>query len=141
MSRMLWVAAGLAATIAVVFGGLYALPDSEEEPVGGGGKAVAFDQALADKGEQVATSNGCTACHSTDGAKGVGPTWKGTWGTQAELDGGETVPVDEVFVKTAIIDPAAQVRSGFGAGMQSYEGKLTDEDIKAFAEYMKSLSG
>ena len=140
MSRMLWVAAGLAAAVAVVFGGIYALPDSKEEPVGGGGKAVAFDKALADKGKDVAASNGCTSCHSIDGSKSVGPSWKGTFGTQADI-GGKQVPVDAAFITTAIEDPNAQVRSGFGAGMPSFKGKLSDEEIAAFVEYMKSLSG
>jgi cytochrome c oxidase subunit 2 len=75
-----------------------------------------------------------------DGSKSVGPTWKGTWGTTVDL-GGEQVKVDETFVKTAIVDPNAQVRDGFGPSMPTYEGKLSDDDIAAVTEYMKSLSG
>ncbi len=139
MSRMLWVATGLAAVVALVFGTLYALPDSTSTPEGGG-KAVAFDKALADKGKSVSTSNGCTSCHTLDGSKGVGPTWKGTYGTQADI-GGKQVPVDAAFIETAIVDPNAQVRSGYGPSMPSYKGKLSEEDIAAVVEYMKSLGG
>lgn len=140
MSRMLWVASGLAVLVAVAFGTLYALPDETSTPAEGGGKAVAFDQALADQGKKVSASNGCTSCHSIDGAKSVGPTWKGTFGTEADV-GGKQVPVDAAFIEKAIVDPNAEVRSGYGPSMPSFEGKLSDEEIAAIVEYMKSLSG
>lgn len=136
---MLWVATGLAVLIAAVFGTLYALPDSTSTPAGGG-KAVAFDKALADKGKDVVAANGCTSCHSIDGSKGVGPSWKGTFGTPADI-GGKQVPVDAAFIEKAIVDPNAEVRSGFGPSMPSFEGKLSGEDIAAVVEYIKSLSG
>jgi cytochrome c oxidase subunit 2 len=137
---MMGVAGGVAVAVALLFGGLYLWPDEEAAPVASGGKAVAFDQALADQGKSVATSNGCLSCHTVDGSKSVGPSWQGTWGTPVDL-GGEQATVDEAFVTAAILDPNAQVRSGFGPSMPSYEGKLSDEDVKAVVEYMKSLSG
>lgn len=137
---MLWVASGLAVLVALVFGTLYALPDSTSTPSEGGGKAVAFDKALADQGKKVSASNGCTSCHSLDGSKSVGPTWKGTFGTQADI-GGKQVPVDAAFIEKAIVDPNAEVRSGYGPSMPSYEGKLSDEEIAAVVEHIKSLSG
>lgn len=137
---MLWVAMGLAVLVAAVFGTLYALPDSTTAPAEGGGKAVAFDKALADQGKEIAASNGCTSCHSLDGSKSVGPTWKGTFGTQADI-GGKEVPVDAAFIAKAIEDPNAEVRSGYGPSMPSFEGKLSDEEITAIVEYIKSLSG
>lgn len=140
---MLGVAAGLAAVMAVVLGTLYLIPESTTTPAPAGGAAatpVAFDKALADRGKQVAASNGCTSCHSLDGSKGVGPSWKGVFGTDADVAGAK-VPVDEKFIETAILDPNAQVRSGFGPSMPSYKGKLSAEDVTAIVEYMKSLNG
>ena len=88
----------------------------------------------------LSTEEFCTSCHSIDGAKSVGPTWKGTFGTEADV-GGKQVPVDAAFIEKAIVDPNAEVRSGYGPSMPSFEGKLSDEEIAAIVEYMKSLSG
>jgi len=137
---MLWVAAGLAVVVAVVFGAIYAMPSKKETPAAGG-KAVAFDQALADKGKSISSSNGCASCHSVDGTKGAGPSWKGTYGTQIDIGGGKRVAMNAAYIKTAIIDPNAQVVAGFGPSMPSFKGKLSDGDIAAVVEYIKSLSG
>jgi len=137
---MLWVATGLALVVAVVFGAIYAMPSKKQAPAAGG-KAVAFDKALADKGKQIANSNGCSSCHSVDGATGAGPTWKGTYGTQVDIGGGKKVPMNAAYIKTSIDDPNAQVAAGFGPSMPSFKGKLSDSDIAAVVEYIKSLSG
>ncbi|MBT5483171.1 MAG: hypothetical protein HOK55_00445, partial [Gammaproteobacteria bacterium] len=36
-----------------------------------------LDNALAERGLELAKSNGCVACHSLDGGVGIGPTWLG----------------------------------------------------------------
>ena len=136
----MWVAGSLAVVVAAIFGALYLKPESTSTPSGAGAKPVRFDKALADQGKQVAGSNGCTSCHTTDGSKSVGPSWKGIYGTEADI-GGEKVKVNAKFIETAIVDPNAQVRSGFGPSMPSFEGKLSDEQIKAVVEYIKSLNG
>ncbi len=136
----MWVAGGLAVVIALIFGALYLKPESKTTPSGNGAKPVRFDKALADQGEQVASSNGCSSCHTTDGSKSVGPTWKDTFGTQVELSDGQKVKVDAKYIEAATFDPNAEVREGFGPSMPSYEGKLSDEDVEAIVEYIKSLN-
>ena len=56
---------------------------------------------------------GCVACHSLDGAPGVGPTWQGLYGRQEELEDGGTVTVDDPYITTSIIDPNAQITAGY----------------------------
>lgn len=141
MSRMGWIAGGLAIVIAVVFGGLYLLPDSTDTPSADEvAQPVAFDQALAGKGEELTASNGCTSCHSIDGSDGVGPSWKGIYNTQVDIGTGK-VKVDAAYIKTSIVDPNAEVSSGYGPSMPSYDGKLSDDEIEAIVEYIKSLNG
>jgi cytochrome c oxidase subunit 2 len=136
-----WIAGGLAVVIAVVFGGLYLLPDSTSTPSGSeGAEPVAFDQALAGQGKDVAASNGCTSCHSIDGSDGVGPSWKGIYGTEVDIGTGK-VKVNAAYIETAIVDPNAEVNAGYGPSMPSFEGKLSDEEITAIVEYIKSLNG
>lgn len=141
MTRMMWVASGLAGAFAVLFVALYFGTGGKDSGDGGGGAAVKFDQKLADEGKQLSESNGCTSCHSVTGASGAGPTWKGIYGSEAELDNGQKVKVDDKFLTEAILNPPAQVRKGFGPSMPSYQGKLSDSDAKAIVEYIKSLNG
>lgn len=143
MNRVTWIAGGLLVGLAAVFAAGWFGGGSAETTGGAGGAAanVKVDQALADQGESVASAQGCTACHSIDGSTSVGPTWSASYGTEIEIDGGQTVKVDAAYLKESILDPAAQVHAGFAASMSSYEGKVSDQDIAALVEYIKSLSG
>jgi len=87
---------------------------------------------------------GCLACHSSDGSKIVGPTYLNLFGSQQVVirNGVEvTVTVDEAYIKQMILNPAFQVVKGYPKGlMQSYNGKISDEDISKIIEYLKSLN-
>jgi len=87
---------------------------------------------------------GCLACHSSDGSKIVGPTYLNLFGSQQVVirNGVEvTVTVDEAYIKQMIVNPAFQVVKGYPKGlMQSYNGKISDEDISKIIEYLKSLN-
>lgn len=145
MNRMTWIATALAAGFAVVVAVAWFTPSedsSTQAPAGGGGGAgLKVDDALAAQGEQTAAAQGCTACHSIDGSDGAGPTWSGLYGSETELEGGETVTADDAYLKAAILDPGAQVVAGFGANMPSYEGKVSEEEVAGMIEYIKSLGG
>jgi cytochrome c2 len=87
---------------------------------------------------------GCTACHSVDGttAGKVGPSWKGLFGAQREFKAGEPVVADEAYLHESILDPTAKVVQGFeknDAGMPSYAGVLTEQQIQALILYIKTL--
>jgi len=56
-------------------------------------------------GEKMYTKNACVTCHSLDGSKRTGPTFKGIWGTDVTLSDGTTVVVDENYVRSSILDP------------------------------------
>jgi mono/diheme cytochrome c family protein len=98
----------------------------------------ALDEALAGEGEQIASAQGCTACHSIDGSDGIGPTWLGVYDSEIELDGGEVVTADGAYLEEGIVDPNARVRAGFGPSMPPFD--LSDEELVALLEYFKSLS-
>ena len=109
---------------------------------------VAASAAEADSpaatGRKVMQNIGCFACHTIDGTKLVGPSFKGIWGeTQTVTTGREKreVTVDEDYIRKSIFDPNADVVEGFAKGlMVSYEGQLSDEDVDNIIEYLKTLS-
>ncbi len=95
----------------------------------------------AELGAKLAETNGCVACHSIDGSKGIGPTWQGLYKSQVTLESGETVTANEQYLHTAIVEPDAQVHAGFPAGVmpQNYAERLNEEEISALVEYIKTL--
>ncbi len=60
---------------------------------------------------------GCIACHSLDGAPGVGPTWQGLYGREEQLTDGSTVTVDDTYIRDSILDPNKQVTAGFNPNL------------------------
>ncbi len=94
-------------------------------------------------GKRIMQNIGCFACHSVDGSRLVGPSFKGIWGEQQTVvTDGETrqVTVDEEYIRRSVYSPNADVVDGFPKGlMVSYQGQLSDDDIHNIVEYLKTL--
>jgi cytochrome c oxidase subunit 2 len=97
----------------------------------GAGEVAAIDPT--------ARALGCTSCHSVDGSRREGPTWKGLWGSEVTLTDGSRVVADEAYVRRAIEDPAAQVRQGFAPSMPTLE--VTEDQLDALVAAIRSLEG
>ena len=95
-------------------------------------------------GKRIMQNIGCFACHSLDGTKLVGPSFKGIWGAEHTVitDGEERqVLVDEEYIRKSIYDPNADVVDGYNKGlMLSYQDQLSDEDIDNIIEYLKTVN-
>jgi len=95
-------------------------------------------------GRRIMQNIGCFACHSLDGSRLVGPSFKGIWGEEITVvtDGDERqVTVDEEYIRRSIYEPNADVVDGFNKGlMLSYEGQLSEEDVNNIIEYLKTVN-
>ncbi len=103
------------------------------------GKAGAAGETL--DGKKIATEKGCLGCHSLDGSRGVGPTFKGLFASQVTVvKEGKTVTVtaDEAFLKESIRQPAATIVEGFPPIMPG-NPDMTDEQISALIGFIKSV--
>lgn len=101
----------------------------------GGGNMVAAGQHLS-------TTKGCIACHSSDGSALIGPSFKGLFGkTEIVITAGveREITVDEEYLRTSILKPADDLVKGFQPLMPSQEGLVTDDEINAIIDYIKSL--
>jgi len=94
----------------------------------------------AERGEQIYANSGCNACHSLDGSKLVGPTFKGLIGGESELEDGEIITADENYVRESILEPQGKTVKGYPPVMPSFKGILSDNDISALIAYMKTLN-
>ena len=106
-------------------------------------EAAAVDTPAA-TGRRIMQNIGCFACHTIDGTKLVGPSYKGIWGEeQTVVTGGQErqIVVDEEYIRRSIYEPNADVVEGYQRGlMTSYQGQLSDEDIGHIIEYLKTLN-
>ncbi len=100
-------------------------------------------ESPAATGKRIMQNIGCFACHSVDGSRLVGPSFKGIWGeTQTVVTDGTTrqITVDEEYIHRSIYEPNADVVQGFTKGlMVSYQGQLSDDDVSNIIEYLKTL--
>ncbi len=105
--------------------------------------ATAAVETPAASGKRIMQNIGCLACHTIDGNKLVGPSFKGIYGHEVTVKtGGETrtVTVDDEYLKKSIFDPNADIVEGYNKGlMQSYQGQLSDDDVALIIEYLKTL--
>ena len=103
-------------------------------PAGGGAGA---------RGEELFSSDGCSACHSLNGTKGVGPTVKGLAGSRVELSDGSTVTADDTYLAKSITDPDAQIVVGYQkgvmtAGVSSFGLNSKPDDVDALVAFIKT---
>jgi cytochrome c oxidase subunit II len=96
--------------------------------------------ALPD-GAKLAKEKGCLACHSLDGSKGIGPTFKGLYNSRVMVtQNGRTLSVtaDDAYLRESILTPAAKVVEGFQPVMPPFPD-LTKEEVTALVEFIEGI--
>jgi len=105
--------------------------------------ALPVKKADTNLGYKTLEKNGCLACHSIDGSKLVGPSFKGLYGSSVEVSTDGTVHkvvADSMYVKSSILEPDKDIVSGYPKGvMKSYKGLISDKEIELVNEYLKNL--
>ncbi|AMV73319.1 cytochrome c oxidase subunit II [Desulfuromonas carbonis] len=92
-------------------------------------------------GRKLAAKLGCAGCHSTDGSRRVGPTFKGIFGRPVEVKtAGEerTVTADAAYLKRSIKDPQADLVDDYPPVMPPFPN-LSEEELQALVDYLRSL--
>lgn len=99
------------------------------------------DVDLVKRGAKLARRSGCATCHSLDGSRRPGPTWKGLYGQKRALANGQEVVADEAYLRRAIVNPDAEIAQGFPKGMmpKDFTRKLSEEKLRAIIALIKSV--
>lgn len=92
----------------------------------------------AQKGEKLYKTQACFTCHSNDGSKIVGPTFKGLYGITHSVSGKPVVANDE-YIHESIVNPLAKIVDGYPPAMPTYQGRISEEEISQIIEYIKTL--
>lgn len=93
-------------------------------------------------GSVLVKTKGCIGCHSLDGTKIVGPSFKGIYGKKAVVitEGKERqVIMDEEYLRRSILTPGADIVKGYPPIMPPQKGALSSSEIQAIIEYIKTL--
>jgi len=98
------------------------------------------DHKAWENGERLFKLN-CAGCHNINGVAATGPALNAIWGSEESLIDGTKVKVDENYVSESIKYPNAKVVAGYGpvSKMQTFEGKLSNQDIDYLIAYFKHL--
>lgn len=105
-----------------------------------------FDAWYAGEGEKgglgltLLESRGCLGCHSMDGSKKIGPTFKGLYGSQVTVvtSGKErTITRDEEYLRRSILEPGADIVKGYQNIMPPLP--VTKEELDGIIQYLKTL--
>jgi cytochrome c oxidase subunit 2 len=99
----------------------------------------AAEGSLASTGEKLFSDLACNTCHRPD-SRGRGPVLAGVFGHPVQLQDGTLVTADESYVRESIMQPAAKVTAGFQPVMPAFQGLISEEQVLALIEYIKSLS-
>jgi cytochrome c oxidase subunit II len=92
-------------------------------------------------GQQLYQTLGCASCHGAEGEGGRGPTLIGIFGKDAQLQTGQSVRVDEGYIRESILNPQAKLVVGFGPIMPTFQGQVSEDQLVQLLAYIKSLHG
>jgi cytochrome c oxidase subunit II len=95
-------------------------------------------ESLPAAGETLFTRLACNTCHKVDGT-GRGPSLVGKFAKPEKLASGETVVVDESYVRESILTPQAKIVSGYPPIMPTFKGLVTEDQLLQLVAYIKSL--
>ncbi len=105
---------------------------SEEAP------ATAPDSGDQVSGERTFRELGCSGCH--DGVVGdIAPSLQGVFGKEVQLESGERVVADEAYVRESILSPGARIVAGYQPVMPDFGSQISDRELDALVEYIRSL--
>jgi len=92
---------------------------------------------LAQRGFDLYRQYGCSGCHEP-GSAVRSPPLENLLGRPVPLADGRTVVADESYLRDSIVMADRDVVAGFAAAMPSFRGQISEEDIQAIVEYLRS---
>ena len=107
----------------------------QEGPKGRTGK-------VEEGGAELLQKKGCLACHSTDGTRKIGPTFKGLFGSKIMvLTAGKEheIIADEEYLRRSVMEPQADIVKGFPPVMPPQKDSVSQEELSSIIEYIKGL--
>ena len=105
---------------------------------------LATQGSPVERGRTLYQADGCDGCHSLDGSRLSGPSWKGLAGSRVRLSDGRTVTADVAYLARHIVEPDAFTVQGYPGEVmaQSIQGldlKQKPADVAALVAFIDSV--
>jgi cytochrome c oxidase subunit 2 len=62
------------------------------------------------------------------------------YGSRVKLSNGQTVIVDDAYIRDSILKPSARIVAGYGPIMPTFQGQLNEEQVLQLCAYIRSLA-
>jgi cytochrome c oxidase subunit 2 len=105
-----------------------------------GGGMQAVQPGIAARGFEQYRRYGCSGCHEARSSVHA-PDLHGLLGRTVHLQDGRTLIADEAYIRDSILLPKKDVVAGFEPIMPSFAGQISEEDLLAIIEYIRSTGG
>lgn len=96
------------------------------------------DGSLVELGREIFEKKQCVSCHSKEGRA---PSLIGVYGHEQFFEDGTSAKADDNYLLESIVRPSAKIVRGYPDIMPSFQGQLTDREVRGLVEYIKTLSG
>jgi cytochrome c oxidase subunit 2 len=67
------------------------------------------------------------------------PSLEGVYGSEVDLEGGETVVADEAYLRESILSPGAKIVRGYQPIMPDFSSQLSEAEVEALVGYIRAL--
>jgi cytochrome c oxidase subunit II len=94
--------------------------------------------SVAQRGEQLFHSLGCSGCHSSQAAVRA-PLLERLYGSRVPLTDGRIVNADMRYIRDCILLPKTEIVAGFDPVMPSFQGRISEDELFALVTYIKSI--
>ena len=97
---------------------------------------------MAQRGAKIFQTRACASCHNVEGsAVKIGPSLAGTFGATHNMEDGSSAQVDDNYLRESILNSNAKIVKGFGprSAMPAFQGQLSEAEVTALIEYIKTL--
>jgi cytochrome c553 len=96
------------------------------------------------RGRDLYAADGCEGCHSLDGTRLTGPSWKGLAGSEVTLSNGRTLTANDAYLTRHIIEPDALTVRGYPAAVmgEAIEGlslRSRPADVAAIVGFIDTI--
>lgn len=98
---------------------------------------------IAQRGAKIFNTRACASCHNVEGdAIKIGPSLAQAFGKTHNFEDGSSAQVDENYLRESILNANAKIVKGFGprSAMPAFQGQLSEAEVTALIEYIKTLS-
>jgi cytochrome c oxidase subunit II len=97
-------------------------------------------ETMAQAGERLFSRMGCASCHKEDNT-GRCPTLKEIFNKPVKLQNGQSVMVDESYLRESVLKPQAKIVAGYqNQEMPTFQGQVSEDGLLQLVAYIKTLT-